>query len=502
LSAELKDNTAHINDSIKKIMLLFLKALAVFAAGYYIVLFLYISFSRLSFPIAIDWVEGAVLVQVKQLLAGHSLYAEPGASYTALIYPPLYFYISAGLALLLGFGFMPLRLTSLLATCGCLLLIFLITRRNSASKLYGVIASGLLASTYAIVWSWFDFARVDMLYMFLILLGLYFLNRGRSADPVLAGICFSLSFFTKQSALFFVLPLLLLSSLFHRKQALALILTFAISAVAGTLLLNYTSAGWYDYYVFTLPANHKLDISPERILYLFVSMLAPLTLALGIGMLPAVLEPKSFFHDNDYRFFFTLTFAIILTCVVSALSPGSTRNAYIPAYALIAILFGMGLQRLQSAITRFSRAEIVRAVLTSLLLVLCLLQFSFLQYRTGDYLPAPQDWKRAEALIKYIAQANGDVLIPSHSYLSLYVDKRLFYHDASLWELNGSVGKKPMPVWKKIQKEIRTIVQSGEASAVYMESPRHLWLNMTCVKADVFRSNSKFVPTLYKMVCY
>ena len=488
--------------SPKKMMLFFLKALAALAAGYYIVLFLYISFSRIAFPIAIDWVEGAVLVQVQHLLAGQNMYAEPDAAYTTLIYPPVYFYLSAALAKLFGIGLMPLRLTSLLATCGCMLLIFLITRKISASNFYGLISSGFFAATYAIVWSWFDFARVDMLYLLLILLGLYFLNGEKSANSILAGVFFSLSFFTKQSAVFIVLPLFMLYFLFHRKQALIFILTFGIIATAGTLLLNYEAHGWYYYYVFTLPANHKLDTSLYFLHYLITTMLESILLALGIGIIPAVLEPKKSLQDNDYRFFLIVTAAILISSVVGALSPGSTRNAYIPAYAAIAILFGIGLQKTQAKITSLNQAENVRTVLIGLLLIVCILQFWLLQYKTRDYLTAAQDWKRANALIKYIAETPGDVLIPTHSYLTLYVNKKLFYHDASLWELNGSVGRQPMPAWEKIQKEIRTIVRSKEVSVIYMENPVHSWLNMTCVKADVFRSNSKFVPTLYKMVCY
>jgi 4-amino-4-deoxy-L-arabinose transferase-like glycosyltransferase len=486
---------------IQKSIILLLKLLTGLAAGYYIILFLYVSISRIAFPFAFDWVEGAVLMQVNHLLSGQSMYAEPNAAYTALIYPPLYFYVSAVMTRLLGFGFLPLRLTSLLATCGCMLMIFIATRKITASNLYGLASAGLFAATYASVWSWFDFARVDMLYTFLILAGLLCLNPGPEGKPVLAGVIFALSFFTKQSVLFLVFPLAVLTFFLHRRQAVIFILVFGVIAAAGFVMLNTISNGWYSYYVFTLPSNHILNTSPGY-LYPFVKiMLGPIFLSFGIGMAAALIRAREYFQNKSYLFFFMATLIGLASSIVSGLSQGSTHNAYIPAYVIIAILFGIGLAHLEGSIALIKSANI-RTILNGLLLAAVILQFWMLSYKTRDFVPGEQDLKRGNALLQYIADTPGDILIPSHSYLALYVKKKPYYHDAPLWELNGAVGKRVMPEWKPIKTEIKRYVQSRQVSFVFLEQPIHTWLGLSCAKEDVFKSNSKFVPTFYRMACY
>jgi len=487
---------------IKTILPFVLKTLSALAAGYYLALFLYISISRLAFPIAIDWAEGAVLIQVNHLLAGYGMYARPDATYTALIYPPLYFYVAAAMTKIFGFGFLPLRLTSLLSTCGCLLVIFLIVNRVTHSKFYAFISSGFFAATYASVWSWFDFARVDMLFLLFFLLGTYFISaRPSGSGSILAALFLSFAFFTKQSAIFFIPPLALLYFLRDRRQALIFIFTAGVLIAVGMLLLNLQTGGWYFYYVFILPANHKLVTQLPFLLSIVTIMLTSMLVALGLGVTPLLLEPGKSIRDADYSFFLFTAAAVLIGSVAGALAPASTHNAYIPVYATLAILLGIGLQKAQNKIALLQRSDSIKAALVSLLAILCLVQFSFLQYRTRDYLPAVQDWKRANALIKSLAETQGDFLVPAHSYLALYANRKLFYNEVPLWELNGQIGKKLVPEWTPVAKGIRQIVQSGEVSYVYLPEPLHDWQSMTCEKDEVLNSNSKFVPTLYKMVC-
>ncbi|MGC1375985.1 MAG: glycosyltransferase family 39 protein, partial [Anaerolineales bacterium] len=431
-----------------------------------------------------------------------SLYAEPNAAYTALIYPPLYFYVSAAMTRLLGFGFLPLRLTSLLATCGCMLTIFAATKKVTTSSLYGLAAAGLFAATYAKVWSWFDFARVDMLYVFLILVGLFCLDaKPDGKPPILAGVIFALAFFTKQSALFLVFPLAALTFFLHRRQAVIFLLVFVGVAAAGFVLLNILSNGWYGYYIFTLPSNHILDTSSNFVYYLVKVMLEPILLAFGIGLAATLVRAKEYFQNKSHLFFFMAALIGLAGSIVSALSPGSTHNAYIPAYAVIAILFGVGLAHLEGSIARLKSANI-RALLNGLLLAAVILQFWMLNYKTRDFVPADQDIKRGNALIKYIADTPGDVLIPAHSYLAVYANKKPYYHEAPLWELNGAVGTQVMAAWKPILTGIKGYVQSGQVSFVFLPEPTRAWMGLSCVQDGVFKSNSKFVPTLYRMVCH
>jgi 4-amino-4-deoxy-L-arabinose transferase-like glycosyltransferase len=449
----------------------------------------------------LDWVEGAALVQTNRVLLGQKIYVEPSAAYIPLIYQPLYFYIAAAFTKLLGFSLAPSRLLSILASCGCILMIFFITRKATGFSFPGVISAGLFAATNGVVWTWFDFAKVDMLYVFFSLLGLFFLMQADIRSAILAGIFFTLSFFTKQSALIIILPAFIFYFLVNRRLSLLFMVTIGLLTSAGILLLNFDSNGWYFFYVYTLPTFHRLDTNPVQIDYVVTSILEPILLFIGVVFISIIIDLKKFIRDDrHYYFFFGLASFTLPLSIIGALSIGSTRNAFIPAYALIAIVCGIGIQFSQEKIAALISGN-VRFIGSILLIAICLMQFSLLQYKARPYVPSTQDFKRAYVLIKDIQDTDGEFLIPSQNYLALVVHKKVYYHDAPLGEFSGWYGQS-LPEGARIAQEIRGIVQSGEISVIYMTEPFHDWLGMRCEKEATLQSKSKFVPTLYKMRCH
>jgi hypothetical protein len=518
-----------MNDKLKQNILLALKAITGIASVYFIGLFLYISLSRLFFPLTLDWVEGAGLVQTNRVLLGQELYVAPSAAYVPLVYQPLYFYVAAAFTKLLGFGLGPSRLLSMLASCGCFLLIFLITRKasgtsarpilkrrvnlpvlgwldltslvSSGTSFSGVVAAGLFAATNGVVWTWFDFAKTDMLYIFFSLLGLYFLIGADIRHAILAGIFFTLSFFTKQSAIIIIIPTFVFYFWVNRKLDLLFIATTCLLTSAGILLLNYTSNGWYYLYAFTLPSYHKLDTNPVQINYVAESLLGPILIFLGLVFISIISNLRTFLQNKLYCFIFGLAGCSLVLSLIYALGIGTTRNAFIPGYALFAIASGMGIQSFQKNIETLFSGN-VRFVCNLLLIAICLLQFWLLQYKARPYIPSEQDFKRADVLIKELRETDGEFLIPSQNYLALVVNKKVYYHDAALGEFTGWYSGKSLPESAGITQEIQRIVHSGEISVIYMGEPSHDWAGMICEKEETLQSKSKFVPTLYKMRCY
>lgn len=489
-------------EAVKQKIPVILKIITGIASCYYIALFLYISLSRISFPFTLDWVEGPVLIQVNRVLLGQKLYVEPSASYVPLVYQPLYFYIAAAFTKLLGLSLMPSRLVSMLASSSNILLIFLITQKITRSKFIGLVSAGLFAATNGIVWTWFDYARVDTLCVFFALLGLYLLIQGDIYTSILAGLFFTLSFFTKQSAITIIAPVFALHFLVNRKQALFFIGTVGLLSTIGVLLLNYDSNGWYTFYTYTLPSYHKLDTSYGRVSYIVTSLMVPILVFTGIVLISILMNPRKVIKDKDYLFFLGSAGSITLLCMVGGLSIGATRNAYIPAYAFIAIACGKGLQIAQENISTLYSGKF--AFLGNILLLLaCLLQFSLLNYETRSYIPNSRDFSRAQALIKELREANEEFMFPSQSYLALLVHQKTYYHESALGELTGWYGKS-LPEGTKVLEEVREIVKSKQVSAIYLTDPSHEWLNLRCEKEDTRRSNrsSRFIPTVYKMRCY
>ena len=80
------------------------KVLAAGLVCYFAGAFLYVAISRMGYMFTLEWLEGASLIAVRQLLAGHPLYAQPTFQYVPLIYSPLYYYVSALFATVLGSG--------------------------------------------------------------------------------------------------------------------------------------------------------------------------------------------------------------------------------------------------------------------------------------------------------------------------------------------------------------------------------------------------------------
>ena len=135
--------------------------------------YLFVALSRLTYPFALEWLEGNSLVEVHRILAGQPLYPAPTAGYVPDGYPPLYFAVSAAAARVLGVSYLPLRLVSLLSSLACFALLARLVQRETGSIAAGTGAAGLFAATYFATDTWFDVGRVDSLFLALSIGGLY-----------------------------------------------------------------------------------------------------------------------------------------------------------------------------------------------------------------------------------------------------------------------------------------------------------------------------------------
>ena len=162
---------------------------------------------RLGYPYPLEPSEPASLAEVQRILMGQPLYVEPSLGYVPLVYGPIYFSLSAAVAALLGPTFLPLRLVSLIASVGCIALVYAIVRRETASRVASLASAALLAAANPLMETALDIGRVDSVFTLLILLGAYLARgatlptqqRSRRQLAVLgvAGICFGLAAVTK-----------------------------------------------------------------------------------------------------------------------------------------------------------------------------------------------------------------------------------------------------------------------------------------------------------------
>jgi hypothetical protein len=153
----------------------------------------------------------------------------------------------------MGVGFLPLRLLSFVSSLGAFALLAALLRRETGSWRDGAVAAGLFAATFSRSGGWLDLARLDSFYV-LVLLGAVFALR--HSKPWVAGLLIAGAFFTKQSALVVVVPVLAWLFFVERRRAAWAAGVAALSIAAGVFFLERSSGGWFGYYCFTLPAHH------------------------------------------------------------------------------------------------------------------------------------------------------------------------------------------------------------------------------------------------------
>ena len=244
---------------------------------------------RIAYPFELEWTEGWCREHVWRLREGLGIYVAPSLGFAPANYPPLFFHVAEWVSRLFGEGFLPLRLTSALASGGTALLVAASVRRETAPGEFrpggrrafpALVAAGLFAASAPWHGYWFDIARPDALHTFLLLASAATLRAVRPplASGALAGALLALAFFTKQSAAVAILPLVLLLAIADPLRAAALGGTAAALAIGGLAILDRATQGWHGWYVFQVAAAHH----PTRALLpsVLIGDLAPVLPAL------------------------------------------------------------------------------------------------------------------------------------------------------------------------------------------------------------------------------
>ncbi len=221
----------------------YLRYLIVIASFLFIAMFGYITISRIAYPYELEWMESGSLVQAARVLAGEPLYTEPSIQYVPFIYTSLYLYLSALFIKLFGFGFFALRAVSLLATTGSVYLIYQMVKSKTGNILPAVLSAGLFAAAFPYSGGWFDIARVDSLFLFLLLLAGWLIYQNRDGTLFLAGVSLALAYFTKQTALVVILILTVFSLATNLKRTYLIITPLLVLLVSGIFIENLSDTG-------------------------------------------------------------------------------------------------------------------------------------------------------------------------------------------------------------------------------------------------------------------
>lgn len=455
-----------------------LKYLLVGVAVVYLLVYLFVALSRMGYPFDLEWMEGGAVDHVRWILAGRALYGKPTLEFVPFAYTPLYYYLSAGVAYVLGVGFTPLRLISFLASLGCFAIIYLWVRRETRGALFGVLAAGMFAATFRLGGAWLDLARVDTLFLLLLLSALYTLRRrqdaqARLAHSILAGLLIVLAFQAKQTALVVALPLMAYALLTDARRAWAFIGTVVVGVAGSVLVLNYLCNGWYNYYVFDLPRRHAIVPSVwtgfwthDVFLALFIVCLATIAFLATL----AVNRPaKSQRPGRSELWFYLAAFGGMLAASWgSRLSDGGYNNVLLPAYAILSIGFGLGVHNLLEWAARLSPSRQQMASLY--LFLLCLIQFFTLRYVPWEQIPTQADLESGYRVVRAIAQLDGDVFIPYHGNLSVMAGKPSHASAMGLFDVIG--WDRRSDAAQSLTDEIRQALAERRFGALILNEPQ------------------------------
>lgn len=406
-----------------------LKKAAALCAAYYLAVYAVLAFLRLGYPYTIDWIEGVMAHAVQRILAGQPVYTVPSIDYVPHIYGPLYYWASAPLAYVFGPGFTPMRALSIAASFGLFAVIYSIVRRETGSRFAAFLAAGLMAASYKMAGASYDLARVDTLFIFMLAAGFaVFLRAERARGFAGAGVLFGLALLTKQSGVFFYAALCLYLLIYERRRLPVFAAAGAGLFGAVSLLYDKWSDGWFSYYCFIMPRLVARVPSPESMRQFWTDDIFGFhTVAVVFAFIflwsgrtaPA---PKK-------RALYGLAFAGALAgSYFGRILSGSGGNALTQIYFMLAVLFGLGLDRaLKAASAAENRAALRQAAVYGAAVIL----FLSLLYDPRVRLPKERDRHMGRTLVATLADVKGEVYAPHYATVPRLAGKRTYANRSS-----------------------------------------------------------------------
>ncbi len=451
-----------------------LEALLALLALIPIGLFLAAGLGRLRSAVPLEQLEGSMLLAAERVAHGQPIYMRPNFTFIPYMYAPAYYYVSGWAVRLLGPRLLALRLVSLLSTCASMAVMYLFVfldapgtrRRRHLAALAG---AALYAAAYPWTREWFDLGRLDSFYILLLLLALL---STRYLHPIFAAAMWTLAFLAKQTI--FPVALVMLCVDWKRPRRLLLgVGSFLLMTAACGRLLDHATDGWFWFYAFTVPhANADLWLRPA-VFYVFSQWIAPFGVALLI-IAGAWVWTRPSLADAGTRFYLVAAVALFGLCWFLQAHAGATANTPMPAYAILAVIFGISFARLDTAFA-FASRETTRVFLLAAVAIPLVSSV----YNPHDFMPHRDLIASQEELISWLHVFPGDVYLPAHPYEGVLAGKQWHadntsLHDALRPELPG--------VGDAVRAKIAEEVEQNKFDAIVLDGlpedvlPSQPWL--------------------------
>jgi hypothetical protein len=408
-------------------------ALAVVVAVLHCLLFLTVVLLRIRYPYELEWIEGGILQHVQRVVAGKPLYVPPTLEWTPLIYGPLYYYVSAAAVRAMGDGFLPLRLVSFASSVGIAFLLYWLVRRETGSRIVGFFAGAFFIAGYKTMGSWYDIARVDGVFVFLLLGAIVAYRCFRGAVSAWIGATLlALAFLAKQTTLLAILPMVIWGFWRQPRRTLHFAVPAGVAIAAIALVAQARTDGWFLYYTMGLAGRHPI-VKSILIEFWIGDVLTPSSIAVLFAAAFFFLGREQPSQSRTREFYGAIALGLGGAAWGSRLHDGGWFNVLMPGFAALAILFGLGIDTVARAIER--RGGELKPRLAALLYLGIALQFIRTAYNPFQEIPSLQDRLTGDRIVETLARAPGDVYVPDHPYLAERAGKGGLAHRAALADI-------------------------------------------------------------------
>ena len=413
---------------------------------------------RLTYPFGLDWLEGASVLVCQRILAGQPLYVAPSPDFIPFIYTPFYYQVGAFFCRIFGTGYVALRLVSLLGALAAGGLIFALVRRSPrGTAVGGMVAAGFFFAAYRVTGAYIDIARVDSLFLALMLGGLVAMQSNRPwVRSVLAAVLMFMAFFTKQTALIVAVPLAGWCLAARRGRERWIFPGVLLLLVAGsTLVMDATSHGWYSYYVFELSPQHPMGTWLQPGFWILdLAKLAPVALVLAALVLLTNLRERPW---REWSYEVVLFGSLIVASWLLRRHQGGYDNVLLPAYVGLALMTGRAMD-----LTRVRGLPMQAGVAAAVLL-----QLFILHYQIEPQIPRAGARAEGEALLGRLAALEGDILVPSHPYYLQQAGRRPRAASMALWDVQRVAKKVPETV--AVEQELEGMIRRRAFVAIILD---------------------------------
>ena len=372
--------------------------------------------ARIGYPYELEWMEGGSVEWARHVTTG-DLYGPPSLENTPWAYPPGFPAVSALVASVTGWGFLPLRLVSVVASLVVLAALAALVTQATGRRVAGVAAAGVYAVTYVPSGLAADVGRVDSLVLALTLLGVVAVARARTpAAGLVAAMVLVAATATKQTAVVVAVVALCWLAVRRRRVGFVALASYAVLLALGLLAAQAWTGGWFvDYVVLLLPGH---ELAGRYVLAYWVLdlglLLGPTLLALwwgGRGRVPGPHGPPTPWlgtRGSAAELLCCAAGGLLLAGWLGRVHEGGAANTLMPGYAGVALLVGWTVGR--SASARLGTALAAGLVVQTLVFGPALVRA----------VPAEADHRAGAEVIAAVSRLPGRVVLLDHPhYLTL-----------------------------------------------------------------------------------